>query len=105
MHDWLGNGQAILAVHEHHDCCFVFELRGDKALECAVVAPVPQRNTFLCAFNAPAESQNRFLESSRGTRSVQLVHEGSRATCGVSISPSVAGFKPVPVSTAERKRA
>src|SRR2546429_1952763 len=56
MHDWLGDGQAILAVREHHDCCFVFELRGDKALECAVVAPVPQRNTFLCAFDAPAES-------------------------------------------------
>src|SRR5438094_7025207 len=56
MHDWLGDGQAILAVREHHDCCFVFELRGYKALECAVVAPVPQRNTFLRAFDAPAES-------------------------------------------------
>src|SRR6266566_3126723 len=29
--------------------------------------------------------QNRFLESSRGTRSVRLVHDGSRATCGVCI--------------------
>src|SRR5260221_1676801 len=45
-----------------------------------------------CSMPQPSP-QKIFLESCFGARSVQLVHSGSTAICGVSISRRVAGFR------------
>src|SRR5258707_6369140 len=48
-----------------------------------------------CSMPQPSP-QKIFLESVFGVRSVQLVHSGSTAICGVSISRRVAGLRAGP---------
>src|ERR1700692_2206116 len=72
----------------------------------APLSPQCQRISDLALRSMPQPSpQKMFLESCFGVRSVQLVHSGSTAICGVSISWRVEGLRPVPLRMAARKSA
>src|SRR5260221_9175854 len=74
-------------------------LKAPLSPQCHSVFEVP-----FCSMPQP-NPQKIFLESCFGTRSEQLVHSGSTAIWGVSISWRVEGLGPVPRRIAERQGA
>src|ERR1043166_821511 len=70
------------------------------------LSPQCQSETSFPFFWMPQPSpQKMVLDSSLGVFSVQLVHSGFTAICGVSISRNVARFNPTPFTIAATKSA
>jgi hypothetical protein len=105
LYERLRHLQPVCAVSKHYCSRLRSGLRHRETLERAVIAPMPHRFTSIRALNTHPSPQNRSFDNWAGWRFMQILHSGSSAICGVSISRSVPGLSPFLLRTASTNSA